>query len=151
MTKDVLVSVRGIHTAEADGENGNVEVITAGTYYYKNNKHYVIYDELVEGYDKSIRSTIRIWDGTVDVIKNGPAKAHMVFEEHKTNVSCYATPFGQMMVGVSTNTIEIEEKQDRIAVAVDYTLDINYEKMSSCRISIDIQSKETADFHLTSS
>ena len=36
MTKDVLVSVRGIHTAEADGENGNVEVITAGTYYYKN-------------------------------------------------------------------------------------------------------------------
>ena len=119
MTKDVLVSVRGIHTAEADGENGNVEVITAGTYYYKNNKHYVIYDELVEGYDKAIRSTIRIGDGTVDVIKNGPAKAHMVFEENKTNVSCYATPFGQMMVGVSTNTIEIEEKPDRIAVAVD--------------------------------
>ena len=75
----------------------------------------------------------------------------MVFEENKTNVSCYATPFGQMMVGVSTNTIEIEEKPDRIAVAVDYTLDVNYEKMSSCRISIDIQSKEKADFHLTSS
>ena len=56
-----------------------------------------------------------------------------------------------MMVGVSTNTIEIEEKLDRIAVAVDYTLDVNYEKMSSCRISIDIQSKEKADFHLTSS
>ena len=49
MTKDVLVSVRGIHTTEADGETGNVEVITAGIYYYKNNKHYVIYDELVEG------------------------------------------------------------------------------------------------------
>ncbi len=151
MTKDVLVSVRGIHTTEADGETGNVEVITAGTYYYKNNKHYVIYDELVEGYDKSIRSTIRIGDGTVDVIKNGPAKAHMVFEENKTNVSCYATPFGQMMVGVSTNTIEVEENPDRIAAVVDYTLDINYEKMTSCRISIDIQSKETADFHLTSS
>ena len=102
----------------------------------------------MEGYDKSIRSTIRIGDGTVDVIKNGPAKAHMVFEENKTNVSCYATPFGQMMVG---NTIEVEENPDRIAAVVDYTLDINYEKMSSCRISIDIQSKETADFHLTSS
>ena len=63
MTKDVLVSVRGIHTAEADGENGNVEVI-----------------------------------------KNGLAKTHMVFEEHKTNVSYYATSFGKMMVGVSTNT-----------------------------------------------
>ena len=72
MTKDVLVSVRGIHTAEADGENGNVEVITAGTYYYKNNKHYVIYDELVEGYDKAIRSTIRIGDGTVELKTDQP-------------------------------------------------------------------------------
>ena len=26
MTKDVLVSVRGIHTTEADGETGNVEM-----------------------------------------------------------------------------------------------------------------------------
>ena len=34
MTKDVLVSVRGAHIA--DGETNNLEVITAGSYYFKN-------------------------------------------------------------------------------------------------------------------
>ena len=43
MTKDVLVSVRGAHIA--DGETNNLEVITAGSYYFKNGKHYIIYDE----------------------------------------------------------------------------------------------------------
>ena len=46
MTKDVLVSVRGAHIA--DGETNNLEVITAGSYYFKNGKHYIIYDEILE-------------------------------------------------------------------------------------------------------
>lgn len=83
-------------------------------------------------------------------MKSGPARSHMVFEENKTNVNCYSTAFGQMMVGVSTNMIDIDEQEDRISVHVDYTLDVNFEKMSNCRISIDIQSKEKADFHLNS-
>ena len=40
MTKDVLVSVRGAHIA--DGETNNLEVITAGSYYFKNGKHYIM-------------------------------------------------------------------------------------------------------------
>ena len=40
MTKDVLVSVRGAHIA--DGETNNLEVIMAGSYYFKNGKHYII-------------------------------------------------------------------------------------------------------------
>ena len=57
MTKEVLVSIRGIHTV--DGESDNVEVITAGSYYFKNNKHYIVYDELVEGFDRAVKNTIR--------------------------------------------------------------------------------------------
>lgn len=57
MTKDVLVSVRGAHIA--DGETNNLEVITAGSYYFKNGKHYIIYDEILEGEEGSIRNTIK--------------------------------------------------------------------------------------------
>ena len=49
MTKDVLVSVRGAHIA--DGETNNLEVITAGSYYFKNGKHYIIYDEILEVFE----------------------------------------------------------------------------------------------------
>lgn len=47
MTRDVMVSVSGIHTV--DGESGDVAVVTSGIYYKKNGKHYIIYDEFQEG------------------------------------------------------------------------------------------------------
>ena len=69
MTKDVLVSVRGAHIA--DGETNNLEVITAGSYYFKNGKHYIIYDEILEGEEGSIRNTIKANADSVDMIKGG--------------------------------------------------------------------------------
>ena len=47
MTKDVLVSISGAHMV--DGDSDDVSVITAGSYFCKNGKHYVIYDELIDG------------------------------------------------------------------------------------------------------
>ena len=107
MTKDVLVSVRGAHIA--DGETNNLEVITAGSYYFKNGKHYIIYDEILEGEEGSIRNTIKANADSVDMIKGGDARAHMIFQENRPNVSCYVTPYGQMIVGVTTDRIKINE------------------------------------------
>ena len=43
MTKDVLVTIRGMQfTQQQEGDSEPVEVITAGDYYKKNDKHYVI-------------------------------------------------------------------------------------------------------------
>lgn len=146
MTKDVLVSISGVHMI--DGETDDVEVITAGTYYFRNHKHYVVYEELIEGVEGAVKNTIKIGNGMVDIIKTGSAHSHMLFEKEKSNVSCYTTPFGQMMVGINTNEIQIEEKENQIVATVDYTLDVNYKEMSRCRIKIEVQSKALANFHL---
>lgn len=148
MTKDVLVSIVGAHLIE--GENNGVEVITSGSYFFKNGRHYVIYEEMIEGIEGAIKNTIKIRNGAVDVIKNGSAHSHMVFEQEKKNVSCYATPFGQMMVGVNTNNIEVKESEDKLFVKVDYTLDINNEQMSHCQLTMDIRSRAAADLRLGS-
>ena len=47
MTKDVLVRVTGSHLMNE--ETDDISVITAGTYYFKNGKHYIVYEEHVEG------------------------------------------------------------------------------------------------------
>ena len=67
MTKDVLLSISGLHQdvtgIEAQGdEPGNepIEVIAPANYYEKNGKHYVIYDELVEGIPGTIKNKVRI-------------------------------------------------------------------------------------------
>ena len=54
MTKDVLVSISGMHeeivevTPEVEeDENEAIEVVTPATYYLKNGKHYIVYEEVV--------------------------------------------------------------------------------------------------------
>ena len=48
MTKDVLITISGIQTI--DGEvNDPIETVTPGEYYFRNGKHYILYDEVQEG------------------------------------------------------------------------------------------------------
>ena len=50
MTKDVLVSISGLHTdvmQETEEENEAIEVVNPANYYFRNGKHYIVYDETV--------------------------------------------------------------------------------------------------------
>ena len=104
MTKDVLLSISGLHYDVAgvteEDENEPIEVITPAAYYFKNGKHYVIYDEVVEGMPGTIKNKIRIAeDGKLEIMKSGLANTHMVFEKGKINMTEYETPYGELLVG----------------------------------------------------
>ena len=74
---------------------------------------------------------------------------HMVFQENKKNLTSYNTPFGQILIGIDTKKIQIEEGQENIVVDVDYALDVNYEFLSDCHITINIASKPSSSFSLS--
>lgn len=77
MTKDVLVNITGAHMA--DGQTDDISLITAGTYYLKNGKHYIIYEEAPEDGSGAIRNTIKIGKGKIEMIKNLDVRTHMIF------------------------------------------------------------------------
>lgn len=147
MTKDVIVTISGLQMP-AEGEPEPMEVITAGTYYKKNDKHYVLFEEVVEGFDGSTKNTIKIYDNCMDVMKKGVSDVHMLFEKDKKNMSYYYTPFGSLLIGIEAKKIGIEEQEHNIDVAVSYALEINYEHLADCEIKLNIKSKDAADFHL---
>lgn len=146
MTRDVLIKISGLQMM--DGENDNVEVITTGDYFLKNGRHYVVYDEVMDGFEGNVRNLLKISPDKLDVRKNGIASAHMVFEQDRKNLTRYATPMGEMIVEVSTNRILLEEQVDSLKVSVDYSLDINYSHVSDCNITVDICSRENATLEL---
>lgn len=148
MTRDVLIRISGLQAM--DGENDNVEVITTGDYFLKNGRHYVIYDEVMEGFEGNIRNMLKISPDKLDVRKNGAANAHMVFEQDRKNLTRYVTPMGEMIVEVSTNRILLDEQEDSLKVSVDYSLDINYSHVSDCNITVDVCSREHARLELQS-
>lgn len=162
MTKDVLVSISGRHVdmltgSETEAAEGyevgddSIEVVTPANYYCRNGKHYIIYEEVLEGSSETIRNKIKI-TGTdsVEIMKSGMASSHMVFEKNKKNLTYYRTPYGQMLVGVNTRNMEITVKDDKIAVFVDYELDVNHEPMADCKIKMNIMSKNSGEFSVLS-
>ncbi len=137
MTRDVVISISGAQFSEGDQED--VELITTGDYFLKNGKHYIIYDEIEEDGQDVIRNTIKVLPDSIDIIKKGNVSAHMVFERNKKNLACYMTPFGELMVGIDTSDIRVEEGEQLLRVNVDYSLDINYEHVSDCSITVSVR------------
>lgn len=157
MTKDVLVSISGKHIGivsrsdeviEAVGtDDDEIEVVTPASYYCRNGKHYIIYDEVMEGMSGSIKNKIKIsGPDSLEIMKTGISNSHMVFEKNKKNLTYYRTPYGQMLVGVNTRDMQISVKEDKIDVLVNYELDVNHEPLADCKIKMNITSKECADF-----
>lgn len=138
MTKDVLITIRGVHTL--DHEDNDVEMIVRGDYYQKNGKHYILYEEILEGAEERVKNVIKISPSSMDIIKKGVTNSRMLFEKNKKNLSCYSTPVGNLVIGIQANHFYVEEQENSIKVNVDYSLDINYEHMSDCRICMDVQS-----------
>ena len=147
MTKEVLVKISGLQFA-GEEDNDSIEVITTGSYYNKNGKHYVLYDEVMEGTTEVTKNVIKIGADSMEVTRKGPATVHMVFEKDKKNVSYYHTPFGNLLIGIDTKCIQVDENDLNINVKVNYGLEINYEFVADCHITVDVKSKDAKDFRL---
>ena len=147
MTKDVIVTISGLQFAQ-ETETEPVEIVTAGSYYKKNGKHYIIYDEVNEGFSETTRNIIKLNDDFMDITRRGVSNVHMMFEKNKKNMSYYNTPFGNLLVGINATDVKVNETEDNIDIKVDYKLEVNYEHLAECSISMNIMSKDTKDFRI---
>ena len=121
MTKEVLITIAGMHTDAIDkGElnDGPIEVVTPASYEIK-----------ITG------------DKVVEIMKSGITNTHMVFQKEKEPLTHYKTPYGQLMMGIHTKHIEILEEEDRIFAEIHYNLDVNEEAIAECEIQINVQPK----------
>ncbi|MFI3213734.1 MAG: DUF1934 domain-containing protein [Eubacteriales bacterium] len=147
MTKEVMISVRGLQF-ETEHDAEEIEVIQKGEYYKKNETHYIIYEELMEGFDESTKNIIKFKDHEMNITKKGLMNVHMNFEEQKKHLTNYNTPFGNIVVGLEAKKVKIEEADKRIVLDVEYALDINYEYLADCKIKVDIRSTDGEAFLL---
>ena len=147
MTKEVLVTICGLQNGpETDGEP--IEMTTTGEYFYKNNKHYILYEEVMEGETKTTKNRIKVADGMMELTKSGVVNVHMLFEEHKKNITHYYTPYGGLDMGIDTKQIFIEEYEDEMKISVFYGLEMNQEFVADCDIQITVKSKGAGQFKL---
>ena len=147
MTKEVLISVSGLQFGD-DTDHDPIEVITSGNYYKKKNKHYVLYEEIMEGFDGVTKNVIGFDDGVLNLTKSGVTNVHMVFEENKRNITNYITPYGNILIGVDAKKVDIRESEEQIQINIDYALDVNYEHLADCQIHMNITPRNNEVFSL---
>ncbi len=143
MTKDVMLSIRGLQFDHGP-ESEEIETIQWGQYYKRNGTHYVLFDELMEGFQEPVHNTIKFKNHEMNLTKKGLLNVSMVFEEDKKNMTNYRTPYGNLLIGLDTSRVSFTEKEDEIKVSVEYTLDVNYEYLADCSIEIKIEPSGSA-------
>lgn len=141
MTKEVIISIKGLQFVEEEEEA--VELISVGNYSFQDGTHIVEYEEIeeAEGTKGITQNTISITPKQVEILRGGMNNVQMLFEENCKNLTYYQTPFGELLIGINTTKIRIAEREDRIMVMLEYGLEINYNHVSDCKITIKIAQK----------
>ena len=141
MTKDVLISISGLQFEDEDNEP--IEVVTSGNYYFKNNKHYIIYDEYIDDAELEVTKNMMIISkDKISLSKSGPASVNMLFEPGRDTETYYNTPFGSLVIGLSNSKINATHEDNLIDVNIQYDLSINYSHVSNCNICLKVTPKQ---------
>lgn len=138
MTKDVLICIAG---TQFDTGDEPVELMVRGSYYLKNGKHYVLYEEQAEANGPVTKNTVKFYDGYFEMTKRGSGQSYLMFERGKQTSTVYQTVAGSVQVDIATQELEISETENEIGVYVKYALDINYQFVSQCEVHFTIKAQ----------
>ena len=143
MTENVIVTIKGLQFDSVD-ENV-IEVIHIGRFSEINNKIYVKYDEILEGEIRATTNLIKIGEGIVEITKRGPVSTHMQFCPNEKTMSFYNTPFGSFNLGILSRIVDIDKNEDAIYIFIEYSLEVNEEQISECKVEICIKLQNRAE------
>lgn len=139
MNKKVCIKIKGLHSTNTPEED-EIEVIYIGSYYRRNGKHYVKYDEPVDDSGQVNKNMMKISRDEVELTANGSTGHHMVFTAGQKNMTYYSTPYGGLNMGIDTYSLEVAEEENNIHIDIKYGLEINLDYVSQCRVCIEIES-----------
>ena len=141
MTKEVMVTISGLHMDKEDGET--IEMVHIGAYYERSGTHYIVYEEQLEGIRESVRNRIKIKGNRMEIQKRGPVSVDLVFEEQKHQSSTYAIPFGSFLMDTYTTKVEVHMEEERLEASAAYELHVNGVRCAKCDVQVLVQSRDT--------
>lgn len=145
MIENVLLTVKG---RQLDlGEDAQTELLAGASYYFRNDKHFILYDDIDES-GVQTGNTIKIAKDRVDVIRRGPDSVHMIFEKDKMMSTCYHTPAGDMLMDIQTSNIRTRQTEEYLETRIDYSLYLSGVFISACTVQIKVMFQGDSDIHL---
>lgn len=140
MIKDVKVRITGAQSApDLQAEPEIIEIETTGSLFKKNGINYLKYDEYFDGSTEPAKNLLKFDDSGLEVTKKGAVNTVMEFGENKHYLAHYLTPHGPLNLGIITDTYEVINSDTGIQINVNYCVDFNYDYMTNCSLTINIE------------
>ena len=137
----VIVKVRGEQT-DPEGEKSRIEMMAEGRHYYRNGKHYVLYEDNMLDGEGRISTILKIAPDSVVLLRSGGVVQEQRFDKRQESVSEYKTPFGSMELSVRTDTVNVVYGTVSGEVDVSYAMSINGEVQTLNELHIEISAAE---------
>ncbi len=147
MKKDVMISIYGLQEAEGSGAD-NVTLVTRGLYARRGGKYYVSYEESDLTGLKGTRTTLRIGDGSVVVMRRGMFPSQLIFEEGRRHTSLYHTEYGDLIVGVNTEKIHSSLDDEGGSLDVRYAVEIDHSLAGTNHLKVDVRGLHQGGFKI---
>ena len=145
MTRDVLVTVSGIQAAPGAADEAEpIELMTTGTYDFRDGRHIVEYDEVFEDVPGVTHNIVAFSPDEAEVHKAGQANVDMIFEVGKTNIACYETPYGGIDMSFTASSVHVHEEEERLSMMIEYALSMNGQYVADCSLSMLVTSRLTS-------
>ncbi len=130
-----LVSIKVTGTQNYDGEKDSITTIADGKYFFKNDKHYFLYEEATES--GNLKTTIKVSDEAMEVKKTGAMHIHLFFEAGREIACNYDTPYGSIPVAINTKRLDMFIENERIKIIVDYEIKNHDQVMAYSQLVVE--------------
>lgn len=140
MALDVCITIKSTQKNEEDSDT--TELFTFGSMEEIEGGYKVEYEESeATGFEGS-KVTLEAKKDVVTMLRTGTALSTLIIEKGKKHHCHYGTPFGDFLVGISTDRIETALDKSGGTIKLKYTIDINSGFMSENEMEIEIKSCE---------
>ena len=135
----VIVKVRGEQKG-FDGDTDSIEMMAEGRHYFRNGKHYIIYDDHLADSKDKVQTMLTITPGMFVLKRSGDVSQEQVFTLDESSYSEYQTPFGSLHLGVHTDRLDVVYGTVTGTIDVDYAMSVNgiVQTQNSLHVEVDV-------------
>lgn len=138
--RDYLISVKGMQSyADALMESTDIEMISECDLTLQDGKYFIEYEETEVTGMEGTTTDIEVDSEYVSVVRSGKVSTTMLFIKGRQTTSYYETPFGTMIMAVTTDDISTDLTLDGGTVCVTYNISMNNLYVGKNTFSINIR------------
>lgn len=136
--KDAVVKITDRHLQ--DGEEYTCELTTSGSLDFRPDGFTVVYNETDEEL-KGCTTTLKYENGTIVMTRSGKYNTELIIEKDRRHTCFYATPYGELMMGVYTKNMFTDMNENGGTLRFSYTIDFNNDLASENDLTVTVAVK----------